>query len=79
MTSKEKQIVKQLSYTSFILYYYIKHHKTFSNKEMEFELGLSKESRFRSLKALRKANIINVTGHSYNRIFTVMDEKEWKL
>lgn len=79
MTNKEKLIVKHLGYTTFVLYYYILHNKSFSNKDMEFELGFSKESRYRALQKLKKCNIINVTGYCYNRQFTVNNEKEWRF
>jgi predicted transcriptional regulator len=79
MTNKEKLIVKNLGYTTFVLYYYIRHNKTFSNKDMEFELGFSKESRYRALQKLKKAGIIDVVGHSYNRQFTVYNESNWKF
>jgi predicted transcriptional regulator len=78
MTTKEKLIVKQLGYTTFALYTYIKSNSNFSNKEMEWELGLSKESRFRALKLLKKHNIISVQKQS-NRIFTVLGEDTWTL
>lgn len=79
MTNKEKLIVKNLGYTTFALYYYILHNKRFSNKHMEFELGFSKESRYRALQNLKNAGIINVTGHSYTREFIVNEESKWQL
>jgi predicted transcriptional regulator len=79
MTNKEKLIVKNLGYTTFALYYYICHNKYFSNKDMEFELGFSKESRYRALQKLKKASIINVVGNSYNREFTVNDQSKWNI
>lgn len=79
MTDKEKLIIKQLGYTTYVMYQYIKFHPKFHNKDMEWELGLSKESRYRSLGKLKKLNIIKVTGNAYHRNFTICSESEWKL
>jgi Mn-dependent DtxR family transcriptional regulator len=79
MTNKEKLIVKKLGYSTFVLYNYIKYNSTFSNKDMEYELGMSKESRYRALRNLKNKNIIKVDGYAYNRFFQIMDEKDWSL
>jgi hypothetical protein len=42
-------------------------------------LGFSKESRYRALQNLKNAGIINVTGHSYTREFTVNEESKWEI
>lgn len=79
MSEKEKLIIKQLGYTTFVLYYYILHNKTFSNKEMEWELGMSKESRYRALQKLKAHGVIQVSGYCYNREFTVCHENNWQF
>lgn len=78
MTIKEKQIVKHFGYTTFVVYYYILSNANFTNKDIEFELDLSKQSRFRALKRLKEANVININQRS-NRTFQVLDESKWKI
>ena len=79
MTNKEKLIIKKLGYTTYVMYQYIKFHPTFHNKDMQWELGLSKESTYRSFNKLKKSNIIKITGHSYHRNFSILSESEWEL
>ena len=79
MTDKEKLIIKKLGYTSYVMYQYIKHHPTFQNKEMQWELGFSKESTYRSFKKLKTCGIISIEGNCYNRVFTINNELDWKI
>lgn len=79
MTNKEKLIIKRLGYTTYVMYQYIKSHNTFHNKDMQWELGLSKESTYRSFKKLKTYNIITISGHCQKRKFNINPENDWKL
>jgi hypothetical protein len=79
MTDKEKLIIKKLGYTTYVMYQYIKFHPKFHNKDMQWELGLSKESTYRSFNKLKKSNIIKVTGHNFQRRFTILPDNEWDV
>jgi hypothetical protein len=79
MTEKEKRIIKSLGYTSYAMYQYIKYHPKFENKQMQWELGFSKESTYRSFNKLKKSGVITVNGYQEKRIFTINPESEWKI
>jgi hypothetical protein len=79
MNENEKLLVKKLGYIAFVLYTYAKHHPEFHNKDMQWELGLSKESTQRYLQKLKQANVIIIHGHCHTRIFEIVKEKNWTL
>lgn len=80
MTKKETLILRKLSYSAFGFYMYIKHNPTASNKDIEFDLGYSRQSIHRAQKILRSCNIIkNIGKRSNGRIFTILPETEWAL
>lgn len=80
MSNKEKAIIRNLGYSPFVLYQYIKHTAEFSNKDVEFELGMSECTRKRTLQVLKKHNIIKNTGkHGYSRSFSIIAESDWSI
>lgn len=81
MTPKEKEIVKQLGYSAFVIYLYIKTHRIFTNRQMERELGMCERARHRNMKKLVECNIIEDDGEKYprERLIDIIKESEWKI
>ena len=70
MTIKEMNIIKQLGYSTFALYSYIKQNRVFTNKELLYNLGMSDQSRHRGFTALKKYNIIQCIQPIYTNLFS---------
>ncbi len=79
MTPLEIVLTKQLGYIAFTMYSYIKTNKTSRNKEITYNLGLSDQSRNRSINKLKSHNIIRVHGATNDREFEILPESKWKL